>query len=249
MQFFYALPAAAQALITSVIAFIASALGGVAVFFLKGTGGRAISLSLGFSAGIMVSACIFSLLLPAVEGTDGSFLSLAAISGALLLGGAAIACGDVLLKRFNVPDGSRGIYLFYGGVTFHNVPEGISIGLAFVSGAPVSAVLYSLSMGIQNIPEGACLACALKNYGLSAKRSFLLSVLSSAIEPVFAFFAAFFSSRISVGMSYILSFSAGAMLAVVCCELIPEAFSSRKILSSFGFIVGFTLMTLLDLAF
>jgi len=252
MLWFYALPAAAQALTLSAFTYLASAAGAATVFFSKKFDGRTLSFFVGLSAGIMIAACVFSLLLPAVEGAGKSLSSIFLAAAAFLTGGACVIAGDIILKRLNISDKKRGFYLLYGGVTFHNIPEGLSIGLAFAAadgaGAALSAALYSIGIGIQNFPEGVCLSYALKNRGLSAKRSFVLAHLSSLTEVAAAVIAALVAARIGAGMPYILAFSAGAMLAVVCGELIPEAFSAYKAIPSAGLIAGFAMMMLLDVA-
>lgn len=246
------MPAAVQALILSGVAYLFSAAGAATVLFSKKFGGKLFAFLVGFSAGIMVSACVFSLLLPAVDGAGENFLSVLFLAAAFLVGGALVVISDVVLKKLNVSDKKRGIYLLYGGVTFHNVPEGLSIGLAFASangaGAVIAAALYSVGIGIQNFPEGVCLSYSLKKQGLSAKKSFFFSQLSSLAEVVAAVCAVFLAAAVGGEMPYILSFAAGAMLAVVCGELIPEAFSSYKAVPSVGLILGFSLMMLLDVA-
>lgn len=251
-MFFYTMPAVLQALMLSGVTYLFAAAGAATVLFSKKFGGRLLSFFVGLSAGIMVSACVFSLLLPAVEGVGKDFPSVLFLSGAFLTGGALVVLSDIVLKRLNVSDKKRGIYLLYGGVTFHNVPEGLSIGLAFASangaGAVLAAALYSVGIGIQNFPEGVCLSYALRKRGLSARKSFFFSQLSSLAEIISAVLAALLAAGVGGGMPYILSFAAGAMIAVVCGELIPEAFSSYKAVPSAGLILGFSLMMLLDVA-
>ena len=46
----------------------------------------------------------------------------------------------------------------------------------------------------------------------------------------------------------VLSFSAGAMIAVVCSELIPQAFKDNKTVASYGVMMGFAVMMALDVA-
>lgn len=253
MQWFYVLPAAAQALSLSAFTYLSSAAGAAAVFFSKKFGGRTLSFFVGLSVGIMIAACVFSLILPAVEGAENSLFTALFVTAAFLIGGVCVIAVDIILKKLNISDSKRGVYLLYGGMTFHNIPEGLSIGLAFVgangTGAVLSAVIYSIGIGIQNFPEGICLSYALKNRGLSAGKSFVLSLLASFAETAAAVVSALLALRLGAGMPYILAFSAGAMFAVVCGELIPEAFSSYKAIPSAGLIAGFALMMLLEAAF
>ena len=109
-------------------------------------------------------------------------------------------------------------------VTIHHFPEGMAIGVvlagagqAGVGISAASALVVSLGIAIQNIPEGAVVSIPMRASGKSRTKSFLLG------------------------------FAAGAMLYVVVEELIPEASSGQHTnLSTIFFAVGFALMMLLD---
>ena len=171
-----------------------------------------------------------------------------------LLGGAFISVSDLLLsrrkKRFLFGD-ERTALLFLA-VTLHNIPEGMAVGVAFaVAGgehAVLSAFLLALGIGIQNFPEGLCVAFPLRAKGLSARKSFFLSALSGSVEIPACLLGALAAAGIGGLLPWALAFSAGAMVAVVCSELIPECFSQNKTLSSFGLVAGFCLMMILDVA-
>ena len=57
----------------------------------------------------------------------------------------------------------------------------------------------------------------------------------------------FLSSVMRAVLPFALGFSAGAMIAVAASELLPES-AENKSLSTAGCVVGFTLMTVMDLA-
>ncbi len=85
--------------------------------------------------------------------------------------------------------------------------------------------------------------------GKSRRRSFLLGVMSGAVEPLFGGLTALTASLVVPAMPWFLSFAAGAMLYVVVEELIPEMSSGEH--SNIGvlfFAVGFSLMMALDAA-
>lgn len=254
MQWFYFLPSPVQALFASLFTYGMTALGAAMIFLSKRLKNGTITLMTGVSAGIMISAGFFSLLLPATE-CESDIPVFIPVSVGFLLGGAFITLSDLVLDGVNFKPEVKKSALLYGAVTLHNVPEGMAIGTAFacvatgdVSGV-VTALLFALGVGIQNFPEGVCVAYSLKGEGVGIKRSFFLSQLSGFVEVVSAVLGAFMLRFSKGAMPYVLSFSAGAMIAVVCSELIPEAFGNNKRLASVGVIVGFALMMLLDLAF
>ncbi len=58
----------------------------------------------------------------------------------------------------------------------------------------------------------------------------------------------FLCTAINAALPFCLSFSAGAMIAVVASELIPEAAGENKNLAAIGCIAGFIVMMLMDVA-
>ena len=85
----------------------------------------------------------------------------------------------------------------------------------------------------------------LRRMGMSRGRAFSMGVLSGAVEPLFGMLAVIAVSGISRIMPWLLGFSAGAMLYVVVCELIPAADDRRGL---FWYVAGFLLMMILDVA-
>ena len=140
-------------------------------------------------------------------------------------------------------------------VTMHNIPEGLAVGVAFgalasgqTAGA-VAAIMLAVGIGIQNFPEGMCVAFPLRANGTGRAKAFFIGQLSGAVEIVAGVIGALAVQAVRGILPWALSFSAGAMLAVVCSELIPESFSQGKVKATIGVIFGFALMMILDIAF
>ena len=140
-------------------------------------------------------------------------------------------------------------------VTVHNVPEGLAVGVAFGAIAQsggagvVAALMLALGIGIQNFPEGMCVAFPLRANGMGRFKSFFIGQLSGAVEIIAGVLGAVAVSFISGILPFALAFSSGAMIAVVCSELVPESFASDKLKATIGVIFGFALMMILDIAF
>ena len=79
-------------------------------------------------------------------------------------------------------------------------------------------------------------------------KSFLFSVASGAVEIPACLLGVLAAGAVRGLMPWALSFSAGAMIAVVCSELVPECFSGSKSLATAGIVLGFCLMMVLDVA-
>ena len=215
--------------------FLMTTLGAATVFFLgRESGERTQRVLLGFAAGVMTAASVWSLLLPALAQTaeDGRLPPLLP-AAAGMLGGAAFLLGlDALCAR---REGTHGSTLLLAAITLHNIPEGMAVGLAFA---------LAFGIGVQNFPEGAAVALPLVQAGRTRKRAFLAGALSGAVEPLFGL-AVVPAAGVRALMPWLLSFAAGAMLCVTAGELLPRA-GGRG--GTCGFLVGFLLMMALDVA-
>ncbi len=254
MDWFIGLDGWAQALLATAFTWAMTALGASLVLFYKKVGKTAFCLMLSGAAGIMLASSFFSLLLPALEqGGEYSYLVLTA---GFVAGGLIIILCDLLIKRFgkNADDGKRSNAVMCIAVTVHNVPEGLAVGVAFgalSSGGGVGAVaamMLALGIGVQNFPEGMCVAFPLRANGMGRFKSFFFGQLSGAVEIIAGVTGAVAVTFISGILPFALAFSSGAMVAVVCSELVPESFASDKLKATIGVIAGFALMMILDVA-
>ncbi len=231
-------------------------MGASLVFVCKKINKSAFCLMMSGAAGIMLAATFFSLLLPALEQSGDN--AYAVLTAGFVLGGLLIIATDVILSRlplFSDDKKFRSCAVMCVAVTMHNIPEGMAVGVAFgalAGGSGVgalAAVMLAVGIGIQNFPEGMCVAFPLRANGFSRTGSFIIGQLSGAVEIVAGVIGAVAVTFIQGILPWALSFSAGAMLAVVCSELIPESFAEDKTKATFGVILGFALMMILDLAF
>lgn len=232
-------------------------LGAATVFFLaKEPNPKFQRTLIGFAAGVMTAASIWSLLLPAIEQaeTAGGLPVWLPAGGGLLLGVIFLALLDDLLprlRRLRQKPGAVGRQnaLLMTAITLHNIPEGMAVGLAFALAADgdgfAAAATLALGIGIQNFPEGAAVSLPLRQEGWGRGKSFLGGMLSGAVEPVFGVLVVLAAAGVNAMMPWLLSFAAGAMVYVVVEELIPQAHSRT---GTCGFIAGFLVMMVLDVA-
>ena len=206
---------------------------------------------LGFAAGIMTAASVWSLLLPAMARAASLGLPpwlpacLGTLAGALFLWGL-----DAALPRLRRPEGaSRETALLVTAITLHNIPEGMAVGLSFALAAGgegfAAAAALALGIGVQNVPEGAAVALPLRQEGMSRPRAFSAAALSGAVEPLFGVAVVAAAGAAQRCMPWLLAFAAGAMLYVVVEELIPQAQGGG---GTCGYLAGFLLMMVLDTA-
>lgn len=234
-----------------VLPFLGTSIGAAAVFFIKGKADpRFHRAMLGFAAGVMTAASVWSLIIPSIE-TAGTWIP--AVTG-FLCGTAAMMLLDYLVPNFDLDAGKapklgESLMLFIA-VTLHNIPEGMAVGVAF-SGAmsgilPVSeAMTLAIGISVQNFPEGTIISAPLVTDGMDKKKAFLYGVISGAVEPIASVITVLLTWLVAPILPYLLSFAAGAMIYVVSQELIPEA---KSRIGTAGTAVGFALMMLLDVA-
>ncbi len=204
-----------------------------------------------FSAGVMTAASIWSLLLPAIERSQEPLAFLPAAVG-LLMGGGVIALFERICAHQNRPSDTDFTML---AITLHNFPEGLAVGVAlsglYHTGAVslVEAMLLSLGIAIQNIPEGAIIFAPLRAKGKSVPEALSGTFLSGIVEPVGALLSFLLTGLFAPLLPYILSFAAGAMLFVVADDMLPSIQAQQKSAKpALVFLLGFALMMILDIA-
>ncbi len=252
-----------QALLATLFTWGVTAAGAAVVLVVRDIPKRALDVMLGFAAGVMIAASYWSLLAPAIEMSDGSWIPAAV---GFVLGAAFLRLVDLFLPHLhlNAPreeaegleTGWRRSTLLVVAITLHNVPEGLAVGVAFGavyygldSATLAGATALALGIGIQNFPEGTAVAVPLRRDGMSRTRAFLYGQFSGMVEPVAGVIGAAATMLAQPLLPYALAFAAGAMIFVVVEEVIPESQASgHGDLATMGVIVGFTVMMTLDVA-
>lgn len=248
------------------IPFAGTALGAACVFFLKNEIPDKVQKTLlGFASGVMVAASVWSLLIPAIEQSDGlGKLSFIPAAVGFLLGIGFLFLMDALIPHLHLnssePEGPhtslKKTTMLVLAVTLHNIPEGMAVGVVFAgmlagdgSVTLSGALALAIGIAIQNFPEGAIISLPLKSEGATRFHAFRNGMLSGIVEPIAAFITILLAGFITPVLPYLLAFAAGAMLYVVVEELIPEASAGTHTnLSTWGFAIGFVLMMVLDVA-
>lgn len=228
---------------------LATGLGAIPVFLL---GSRAKDLTpflLGLAAGVMGVAAVAGLLIPASE--EGS--------AAAVLAGLAVGVGFLLLARHRFsPEarfmgrtgpGARTSALVFLVLFVHSLPEGLAIGTAFASDRAGLSLFVILAIGIQNVPEGTSVAIPMAEAGFGRARQFWAAVATSAPQPVGAVLAYLAVEEITGLLPFSFAFAAGAMLALIAVEMMPQAYATKRPLQpSAGIAIGAAIMLGLSFA-
>lgn len=233
--------------------FLFTALGAALIFFFKKPSNTLNKITIGMASGIMLSASIWSLLLPSIENAEASWgkLSIIPVCLGFVLGGVFMIFLDFVSKRFIKSNHQKPFKLFTA-ITIHNIPEGMSVGFAVGTAAALhnaylSTFMLALGIALQNFPEGLAIAMPLQK-PLGSKKAFIFGALSGIVEPIFAVAGFFLAKSITALLPWLLSFSAGAMIYVIIEELMPDLHENKKSsLGTWSFIIGFIFMMILDL--
>lgn len=249
------------------IPFVGTMLGAAGVFFIKNELDHLVQRALtGFAAGVMMAASVWSLLIPAMEQSEGMG-RLAFVPAAV---GFWIGIIFLLLLDRVIPHLHRNSEKAEGpksrltrttmlvlAVTLHNIPEGMAVGAVYagyLTGnariTAMGALALSIGIAIQNFPEGAIISMPLCAEGMKKSKAFAGGTLSGIVEPVGAAVTILAAGLIVPALPYLLSFAAGAMIYVSVEELIPEmSTGEHSNIGTLFFSVGFCLMMILDVAF
>ncbi len=223
-------------------------------------------LLLGFAAGVMIAASIWSLIIPGINMAEDQGIRHSWIPAAtgFLLGMGMMLLIDTFLPHVHpaseteegMSSAMKKSTKMIFAVTLHNFPEGLAVGAVFagmLSGdstiTMASAYVLCIGIAIQNFPEGMIISMPLASNGMKKSKAFLFGAGSGIVEPLGAFLMIAMSSLFAPILPYFLSFAAGAMIYVVVEELIPESQEGdHSNIGTIGVALGFALMMILDVA-
>jgi ZIP family zinc transporter len=255
----------------TLLAGLSTGIGSAMAFFARRTSTRFLSISLGFSAGVMIFVSFAEILVKAqaslaeVYGPRGAgWAAMAGFFGGILL----IAVIDRLVPSYENPHEARSIeqmgcreaaapgaddprlmrmgVLAALAIGIHNFPEGMATFTAALED-PVMGISIALAIAIHNIPEGIAVSVPIFYATGSRKKAFWISFLSGLSEPVGALVGllllwAFFSESL---FGFLFAGVAGIMVFISLDELFPAAREyGRGHLAIYGLVAGMAVMAL-----
>ncbi len=257
------------AFLLTLIAGLCTGIGSCIAFFAKNTNRKFLSVSLGFSAGVMIYVSMIEIFFKAQDALIaeagkkmGSWLTVIAFFGGMLF----IAVIDKLVPSEENPhepksieEGERhenrklmrmGVFTALA-IAVHNFPEGLA---TFVSALqePSVAIPIVVAIAIHNIPEGIAVSVPIYQATGSKVKAFRYSFASGLAEPIGALAGWLILSPIINDMVFGLIFAgvAGIMVFISFDELLPAAREyGEHHLSLYGLIAGMIVMAISLLLF
>lgn len=250
------------AFLLTLIAGLSTGIGSCIAFMAKKTNRKFLSISLGFSAGVMIYVSMIeiffqaqSLLVTKLGELKGHWTTVLAFFGGMLL----IAIIDKLIpaeenphevKSIEEDESSKPKKLMRMGlftalaIALHNFPEGLA---TFVSAMQDSSVAIPIvaAIAIHNIPEGIAVSVPIYQATGSKGKAFRYSFLSGLAEPVGALvgWLILMPYMNDVLFGIIFASVAGIMVFISFDELLPAAREyGEHHLSIYGLISGMAVM-------
>ncbi len=234
----------------------ATVFGALIGFIFKKISHRFSDITLAFASGVMLAAAVLGLILPSVE-MGGKYSLILSIAG-IFAGALCLNIIDKLVPHLhklvgsemengNTSESLSKVLLFVIAIAIHNLPEGIAAGVGFGSGDSARAFVIAGGIALQNIPEGMVIISPMLASGVSAKKTFVIALVTGLVEVVGTFIGFFAVSISQAILPFALSFAGGTMLYVISDEMIPEthAHGSERG-ATYALLIGFCIMLITD---
>ncbi|MHB8172821.1 MAG: ZIP family metal transporter, partial [Thermincolia bacterium] len=237
-----------EIMLLSLIAGLATCLGGLFVVLFGKPNEKALAAFLGLASGIMVAVVIFDLIPSSLTYGNITTASIGFVLGAILMYSMDLLLTILYPQARNIPSGPTYLlkmgYLIAMGIALHDLPEGIAIAVGY-SATSKLGVMLALAIGMHNIPEGMATAAPLRMGGMSPFKILLINGLVSLFTPLGTWLGLLMVNISDRFISTLLALAAGAMTYLVKDELLPESHRRHPRFCKLG--IGIGLMVILAL--
>ncbi len=230
-------------------------LGSFLGFLIKRIPHKLNDIFLGYCAGMMLAAAILCLAVPAIEIAGDSGLWQVALG--IAVGAVLISLLDYVTPHLHTLTGIEAeehhnntslnrIMLFVIAIAMHKLPEGLAAGVA-LDGISDSSQTLSISLALQNIPEGMVVIAPLLVAGVKTWRALLISLSIALLEMAGVFLGHWLGGLSQMLLPSMLGIAAGAMIYVISDEMIPETHShGYQKGATFALVAGFITLLFIE---
>lgn len=242
-----------QGLVGGLVITVLNTVGALLVLVWRRPSRAFLDASLGFGAGVMLTASYTSLILPGIEAAG-----ILEVLAGMVLGAAGLYLANRWIPHLHMVKGREGIdtdrlqavWLFILAISLHNAPEGLAVGVGFGSGDIDNAIKLMMAIGLQNIPEGLAVSVSALSVGMGAAwYASLVGIRAGLVEIPLAVLGAWGVQLADPILPYAMGFAAGAMLYVISDEIVPETHrAGHSELATLGTMIGIMVMLWLDVS-
>ncbi len=228
----------------------ATVLGSLLGLIFKRVSHKFSDIVLSFAAGVMLSAAILGLIMPAIDYGGLTVTLIGIFAGAISLNlidrlvphfRRLIHSGDIENKALDKT------LLFVIAIAIHNLPEGIAAGVGFGAGDIKGALMIAGGIALQNIPEGMVTVTPMLSAGVKPSKTFFCGAITGIVEILGTLLGYFAVSVANAILPFALAFAGGTMLFVVSDEMIPETHSDgNEQGATYSLLIGFSIMLISD---
>ena len=228
----------------------ATMLGALGGYCFRGAADRAGGQTvMAFAAGMMLSAAVAGLILPTLAG--GGPWAFPVTAAGILSGAAFLLLLERLAARMQRLSGLEGgasprtrrVLLFVAAMAIHNFPEGLAAGVGFGTEDVPRALAIAGGIALQNLPEGMVLIAPMLQAGIPPRRTLALAVSTGVVEIVGTLLGYGTVSLSAAALPFLLAFAGGAMLYLICDDMIPACRGSKSLCA---LLTGFCFMLAMD---
>jgi ZIP family zinc transporter len=196
-----------------------------------------------FGGGVMVSASVFSLFIPALRSGEYASISMGIASGVFFIFFLAW-----IIKKITENVHHQRAFLFVFVMGLHNIPEGLAVGVDVAALGWKDSLPLTIAIFIQNLPEGLASSMSFLISGFSVRMALFANFITAVIEAVSALLGHTFVKNSEIGLPFLLSFAGACMMSVVTREAIQKLRGAEAAtFSPVGFGIGVTVCAILDL--
>jgi ZIP family zinc transporter len=236
----------------SLVAGMATGIGGIIVLSLKKVSDRIVSFSMGFASGVMLMVAFNNLFLEAEKLlTHVELITLFSLGAVVMIVlDLTIPHIELTTRKENSKNARmlRTGTLIAIGITLHNLPEGFVVAAGYTYD-PSLGLVIAIAIMLHNIPEGVATAIPFSEAGTKPSKIATITFLCGLAEPIAALIGASALSAFGPGtmVGYSLVFAAGVMTYITADELIPVAHEyGHKHTVSVGLLLGIMFALLVD---
>lgn len=214
-----------------------------------------ISKSLAFSAGVMITISLTSLIPESVSLLYFDYTKVFVFLIVFIFVVLGIMFSSSIDQKIDEHFSNNNLYklglISVIALALHNIPEGITTFISTNSNLSLGITL-SLAIALHNIPEGISIAVPIYYATYNRKRAFWYTFLSGFSELFGAILAYLFLARYMNDfiLALILGVTAGIMIHISIYELLPNSwqYKKRKV-TIFSFLLGIMTMLVCEMLF